>query len=213
MTTRHPKSPWTPETVARVAELRLAGFPYSAIARDLGEPYTIASVAAKSQKLAMPKGAPIPRPQADPGPARYCELPGCDNEIYRKPGERPHKFLRRRACCPEHARMNAQRTVDAKRRVVQQARAARTAQCPNCRGPMQMGGDYCSPKCRNKASYRAARRRDDPKVAIEPGSVETVEQYLARGGRITRIENPPPSSDYGIPVNVFSRSMWGGRVR
>lgn len=35
---------------------------------------------------------------------RLCALPGCDEPVRRRPGERPYELARRICCCPDHGR-------------------------------------------------------------------------------------------------------------
>jgi hypothetical protein len=45
-----------------------------------------------------------------------------------------------------------------------------------------------------------AKRITATPVPTDPAAFETVEQFLARGGKIKRITIPPPSVECGIPV-------------
>lgn len=150
-------------------------------------------------------GETIKRP-FDSAP-RYCAWSECGALLVRGEGESFPNFCKRNCCNRAHAghaRAKPKPELD-------------KVKCPHCGGmftPQRPSQTYCSSKCavtaRNLASWAAKRNAEARAKPL--GRYQTVEEWLAAGNVITRIETPP-SALMGVPVRGKAGDWSGGRVR
>jgi hypothetical protein len=186
---------FTPERIAQLRILRgVEGKTGGEIARLWGEPFTANNIYSALAREGI-KGAPLAPIE------KYCALPSCGLRLERREGENRQDWKRRKYCCSAHAN-----TLSAQLR-----RAARATLCQHCKkNPVPYGEQYCSYGCRQSHQSALAVRRKQTRPFT--GHFETVDEYLARGGHVDRIEPQSWPMTAGIPVYpTYPKSRGGGR--
>jgi hypothetical protein len=178
--------------------------------------------------------------QGDPVAARKPHPPCviCDGPVLRKEGELRKVWRNRKTCSPEClSKLRARLVIETNARIKAAHREKALLQphppCIVCAGPVTCRDHEdpsqwqrrktCSPACVDK--LREPKKKPKPtkkqrpnfksakpakQITIPAGHVETVEEALARGLIITRIENPVHILG-GVPVR-YKTSTGTGRV-